>query len=508
MAVGLDTTVLNTALPTLSATLHASTSQLQWFTDAYNLVMAAVLLPAGLLGDRFGRKKLVIAALAVFGGSSLWCAYSTSPAELTAARAALGIGASFLIPLCVSVLLVLFEAHERQRAVAYLMTGNMVGIPLGPIIAGLMLRHFWWGSVFLINVPLVLTGLIAVTTLVPESRNPRASRLDLTGVGVSALGMIAVTYGVIQVGDHGWSDPQAIGPLLGGLAALAAFVPLERRVARSRDPLVDLGLFRSRGFTWGAILATVISFALFGMLFTTPQYLQAVLGADALGTGLRLLPMLGGLTAGVQLATRIKAGPKILVALGFALTAAGLFTGATSSATSGYGFTAAWLVIFGTGLGLAMPTSTMAAVGSLEKERSGAGSATVFAMRQLGSSIGVAILGTIVNSSYRSHVAVAGLPSPLAATVRASASSGVAVARRLGRADVLASVRAAFVHGMDVTLWVCGAMGALSVVLALAFLPGLTHRPGASARAGAAAVPPGGGARAGQPVPSDGAGLP
>jgi len=494
MAVGLDMTVLNTALPTLSSALHASTVQLQWFTDAYNLVLAAVLLPAGLLGDRFGRKRLVIGALVLFGGSSVWCAYSTSPAELTAARAALGVGAAFLIPLCVSVLLVLFEPHERQRAVTYLMTGNMVGIPLGPVVAGLLLRHFWWGSVFLINIPLVVAGLIAVTTLVPESRNPGASRLDLAGVLVSAAGMVAVTYGVIQSGDQGWGTARTLGPLIGGLLVLAAFIPLERHVAIARDPLVDLGLFRSRGFTWGAILATLVSFALFGMLFNTPQYLQAVLGADALGTGLRLLPMLAGLTAGVQLANQIAArtGPKIPVALGFALMAAGLFTGATTSVASGYGFTATWLVIFGVGLGIAMPTATMAAVGSLAKERSGAGSATVFAMRQLGSSVGVAILGTLVNSAYRSRLTAIPLPGPLAATARTSVTSGVAVARRLGRPDLLASVRAAFVHGMDLTLWICGGIGAVSVVLALALLPGRGLTPARQPAATPAEAPVGG----------------
>jgi len=501
MAVSLDMTVLNTALPTLSSALHASTSQLQWLLDAYNLVLAAVLLPAGLLGDRYGRKKLIVAALVVFGASSVWCAYSTSPAELTAARVALGIGAAFLIPLCMSVLVVFFEPHERQRAITYLTSVNMIGIPLGPVVAGLLLRHFWWGSVFLINVPLALAGLIAVTTLVPESRNPDASRLDLIGMLVSAVGMVALTYGVIQAGDQGWADAQALGPALGGLAVLAVFVPLERRVARDRDPLVDLLLFRSRGFTWGAILATLVSFALFGMLFDTPQYLQSVLGADALGTGLRLLPMLAGLTVGIQAANRIvvKTGPKIPVALGFGLSAVGLFAGATTTVATSYGFTAVWLVVFGTGLGLAIPTATMAAVGSLSKERSGAGSATVFALRQLGSSVGVALLGTLVNSGYRAAVGVTGLPGQLAATARASVSSGVAVARRLDRAGLLASVRAAFVHGMDVALWVCGGVGAVSMVLALAFLPGLT-RQASGAPSGEAAPSP-------VPVRADGADL-
>lgn len=469
-------TVLNVALPTLSTALNASTSQLQWFTDSYNVVLAAVLLPAGLLGDRFGRKKFVTGALVVFGAGSLWCAYSASPAELTAARAVLGVGAAFLIPLCVAVVLTLFEPHERSRAIGFIMLGNMTGIPLGPIIGGVLLQHFWWGSVFLINVPVVVVGLIAVTTQVPESRNPNASRLDLRGVLVSAVGMVAVTYGVIEAGDHGWGSARTLGPLVGGILVLGAFVPMERRIAQRRDPLVDFTLFRSRGFTWGAVLATIVSFALFGMMFNVPQFLQGVLGADALGTGLRLLPMLGAMMVGIQLGIRIaaKAGPKIPVALGFALTAVGLFVGATTSVSSGYGFTAMWLAIFGVGLGFALPTATLAAVGSLAKERSGSGSATVFALRQLGSSIGVAILGTIASSGYRGHVDAAGLPAATATAARASISSGVAVADRLGDGRLLTSVRAAFVHGMDTTLWVCGGISALAVVFAAALLPGLT----------------------------------
>lgn len=472
--VGLDATILNTALPTMSTALHASTSQLQWFVDSYNLVMAAMLLPAGLLGDRFGRKKMMLGALAGFGVGSVWCAYAGSPATLIAARAVLGVGAAFLIPLCLSIMLVLFEPSERHRAVSGITAANMIGFPLGPILGGVLLKHFWWGSVFLVNIPVVVIGLIAVVMLVPESRTPTPSRLDLPGVLISALGMVALTYGVIEAGDRGLGDARTLAILAGGVAVLAMFVLWERRIARRRMPLVDLSLFRSRGFTWGTILATVVSFAMFGLLFTTPQYFQAVLGADSLGTGLRLLPLALGLVAGVQTATRLvaKTGPKVPVAIGFTLIAAGLLIGATTGTGSSYGFAGLWIGILGVGLGFAMPTATMAALSAVPKERGGAGSALVMALRQLGSAIGVALLGALANSAYRGNLDVRGVADPLAQVARGSASAGVAVAHQTGSDRLLESVRSAFVHGMDITLWVCGGIGLVGLLFTLAVLPG------------------------------------
>jgi EmrB/QacA subfamily drug resistance transporter len=472
--VGLDTTVLNTALPTMSTALHASTSQLQWFVDAYNLVLAAMLLPAGLLGDRFGRKKMMLGALALFGAGSVWCAYAGTPATLIAARAVLGLGGAFLIPLCLSVLLVLFEPAERQRAVSGITAANMVALPLGPIVGGVLLKHFWWGSVFLVNVPVVVIGLVAVAALVPESRTPTRSRLDLVGVGISALGMVALTYGVIEAGDRGFADARTLGTLAGGTAALVLFVWWERRVTGHRLPLVDLALFRSRGFTWGTILATVVSFATFGLLFNTPQYFQAVLGTDSLGTGLRLLPMAVGLVVGVQGAARLapRTGPKLVAALGFALVVAGLLTGARTGTGSPYGFAAGWIAVVGIGLGLTMSTTTVAALSTVPKERGGAGSALIMALRQLGSAIGVAVLGALAGSIYRAHLDTHGLPDSLAHTAREGVPAGVAVAHRIGSTDLLASARSAFVHGMDVTLWVCAAIGVVGLVLTIVALPG------------------------------------
>jgi len=264
-------------------------------------------------------------------------------------------------------------------------------------------------------------------------------------------------------------------PLAAGLLLLGVFVLWERRVTRSRSgrPLVDPTLFLSPSFTWGAILATIVSFAMFGLLFAAPQYFQAVLGTDPLGSGLRLLPVIGGLFVGSQVAERIahRAGAKVPVATGFVLLVAGLILAALTSVSSGYWFAAIWISVMGLGLGFALPTAMDAAMGALSTERSGAGSALIMTFRQVGGTIGVAILGTILASSYRSGLAVSGLPASAATAARGSVSAGIAVATKLDSPSLLRSVQAAFVQGMDAMLWVCAGVALLGIVLTLALLP-------------------------------------
>jgi EmrB/QacA subfamily drug resistance transporter len=294
LVVGLDLTVLNLALPSMSVDLHASTGDLQWIVDAYSLVLAALILPAGLLGDRYGRKRLLVIALILFGAASLACAYSASVGELIAARAVLGIGAAAIFPLALSVLPVLFDGPDRQRAVAAIGGASMLSFPIGPIVGGYLLDHFWWGSVFLINVPVVVIALIAVTVLLPESRSAARPSIDVAGLLVSSSGLVALTYGFIKAGQDGWSDVTAVALIAVGVVALALLPLVERRVARrGGHPLADLRLFRSADFRWGTILATLMSFAMFGMFFALPQYFQDVRGANALGSGIRLLPLVG-----------------------------------------------------------------------------------------------------------------------------------------------------------------------------------------------------------------------
>jgi EmrB/QacA subfamily drug resistance transporter len=493
LVVGLDLTVLNLALPTIATDLHASTSDLQWISDSYSLVLAAVMLPAGLLGDRLGRKKVLLVALVLFGAASAACAYATGTGELIAARAVLGIGAAAIFPLSLSVIPVLFAPEERQRAIALMASATFISFPIGPVVGGYLLDHFWWGSVFLINVPVVALALIAVTILLPESRSAERPGVDVLGVILSSVGLAGLTYGFIKAGQDGWTDAAALATIAGGAAVLAVLVGWERWLTGRADdprggrvrPLIELRLFRSAGFTWGTILSTMVSFAMFGIFFVMPQYFQEVRGADALGSGLRLLPMVGGMIIGMIGGTRMASprraadgtasaplvSAKLLVTVGFTIMAAALAVGASTSASSGTGFAAAWFAVFGLGLGLAMPQAMNAAIGALSAERSGAGSALISALRQVGATIGVAILGTVLGSVYASHVTVSGLPAAVADAAKNSVAAGVAVAHQLNSAALLGSVRNAFVTGMDTMLWVCAGIALVSAVLAAIFLP-------------------------------------
>ena len=496
LVVGLDLFVLSLALPTLAVDLHASTGDLQWFVDSYSLVLAAALLPAGLLGDRIGRKKLLIAALAIFGVASVACAYSSSTGELIAARAVLGLAAAVILPLALAVLPVMFLPEERPRAIAVVGGATFIGYPLGPILGGWLLDHYWWGSVFLINVPIVVLALAAVTFLMPESRGSARLRLDVAGVLISSAGLAALTYGVIRAGQDGWSNSIAVTSMMAGALLLAAFVAWERLVGR-RDggqPLVDLSLFRSAGFTWGTTLSTMISFALFGLTFAMPQFFLDVKGLDSLASGIRMLPLIGGLAIGLGVGQRLqsprkshdggpprppRAGARPIGAGGFAIMGVALALGTTTSAASSAGFVSSWFAVTGLGLGMAMPTMLNAALSALTPERSGSGSALMTAMRQVGATIGVAVLGTVLNSVYRGKLGLTGLPSDVAAATRSSVGTGVEVALKLRSPQLLDAVHVAYASGVDVMLWVCAAIAIAAAVLAALFLP---RQPGISPR--------------------------
>jgi EmrB/QacA subfamily drug resistance transporter len=473
LVVGLDMTVLNVALPTIALDLHASSSQLQWFVDAYTLVMSAMLLPAGMLGDRFGRKRLTLASLAVFGIGSLWCAYAGSPASLIAARALLGLGSAVLIPLAMSAAVVLFEPEERPRAVMILGLSTMVGLPLGPIMAGVLLEHFWWGSVFLINVPVVAFAVAAVALCMPESRGESDRPIDWPGVFASGLGLLGVTYGVIEGPDQGWTDPGTWVPLVGGLVVLAGFLVWERRQRRA-VPVFDYAVWADPTFRWGAVGATVASLAMFGLMFVTPQYFHAVLGSDALGTGLRTLPMVGGLLVGMRgtmmLVQRVPA--RTLASTGFALTAVGLAVGATTDVSSGFLRCALWTALVGLGFGMALFSAQNQALMTLPRPRAASGSALIQALRQTGSVLGIAVLGAVLNDAYRSRVADLPVPADLHATVADSPQSGTTAVERLGDPGLVHGVQSAFVHGMDATLWVSAAVAVVGALVMWWRLPG------------------------------------
>ncbi len=416
-----------------------------------------------------------------------------------------------------AVLPVLFTAEERPRAIAAVGGATFLGYPVGPILGGWLLDHFWWGSVFLINVPVVVIAIVAVITLMPESRGTDTFGVDKVGIGISSAGLALLTYGLIKAGNDGWGDGAAIAAMAAGLAALAAFAWWERRISlrpagSGTLPLVDLKLFGSAGFTWGTVLATLVSFALFGLVFAMPQYFLDVRGLNSLGAGIRMLPMIAGLAVGLVIGQRLQTprkrgsrspsracagsdaraevtptppaltsappvSPKMLVAGGFLTMAVALALGTRTTVSTSPGFAASWFAVTGFGLGLAMPTALNVALAALSPARSGSGSALITAMRQVGGTIGVAVLGTVLATVYQSSLHLAGLPASAVAVIRHSVASGVAAARAAGSSTVLDVVRGAYVHGLDVMLWVCAGIAITSAVLALLFLPRWSDAP-------------------------------
>jgi len=474
IAFSLDLTVLNLALPTLSTALHASSNQLQWIIDAYALVLAVLTLPAGLLGDRYGRKKFMLIALAIFGAGSAICAYSHSVDSLIASRVMLGLGASFILPLAFSVLAIFFSDKERPKAIGVLMGGVFIAYPLGPILGGWLLTHFWWGSVFLINIPIVLFALVAVAILLPETSNPERKNIDFMGVALSSLGLTEITYGAIEAESKGWGNSHIVASLIAGTILLVLFVLWEKRIMRrGLQPLVDLTLFNSARFTWGTLLMTSVNFSLFGLLFLLPQYLEEVQGKNPAQAGYYLLPMIGGLIIGSVAMSKLIAriGAKFAMSAGFALMAIGLFLGTRTTVQASDLFIVAWTGIIGLGLGFAMPSAADAAIGALSPENSGKGSALVTAIRQVGGTLGVALLGTILGTSYRNHLVLSALPTRAATLARSSVAGGVAVAHAVHSPQLFQNVSTAFVDGMDIMLVVCGTIAVVAVIMALLFMP-------------------------------------
>ena len=475
LAVGLDGTVLSVALPTLAKALHASESDLQWFSSGYLLVLAAGMLPMGLLGDRYGRKKVMLGSLALFGAGSAACAYSRTVGEFLAARVVLGIAGAGIIVMALSALTVMFSEEERPKAVGIWAAANFVALPIGPILGGWLLTNYWWGWVFLLNVPVAMVGLTATAILVPDSRAAHPPGLDPTGVVLSVAGLVGVTYGLIEAGEHGWSNLGAWLLIAGGLVVIVAFFAWERSLNRRLDgePLLDLALFHSKAYLWGVVLAAVAILAMFGVLFTLPQYFQGVLGTTAMGSGVRLLPLIGGLLVGALPASTIAKllGTKLTVALGFVAIGVGLILGTTTSLSSGIGFVATWMALCGFGLGVAMATTSATALAELSQDQAGVGSAVLQALNKVGGPLGSAVLGSVLASAYVARLDLSRLPVASATAARQSVFGGDAVAHALRSSTLAESVHGAFVHGMDTALSVSAGIAFAGVLLALVFVP-------------------------------------
>lgn len=478
LVTGIDQTILNVALPTLVRDLHASTSQLQWIVDAYAVIFAGLLLTAGNLGDRFGARRLLFVGLAVFGGGSAACAAAGSSLELIMARGVMGVGGAMLMPATLSIITKVFtDPHERARAVGVWAGTSGLGVAIGPVVGGWLLDHYWWGSVFLVNVPVVAVALAGSLLIVPRIEGRRDSRPDVAGTALSILGLGTLLWGIIEAPTHGWSAISTIGTLAVGAALLAGFVVFE---LRCDHPMLDVRLFTHRAFAGASASLALALFALSGALFMLTQYLQFVLGNSALRTGLLIAPVslvmfFTAATAGFLIR---RAGSRALVAGGLAVVACGLLATSRLGAGAHYDQVVWRFLLLGGGIGLVMPPATDAVLGSLPVERAGVGSATNSTMIQVGGSLGVGVLGSLLATRYSTRMAavIAGhsMPEVARQAILSSLGGALAVAQRAGGTlgAALAHVAdAAFVSGMGLATLVGAVTAAVGALVALVVLP-------------------------------------
>lgn len=483
LVLGLDLTILFTALPTLSAKLGATTDQLQWMSAAYTLSLAGFMLPAGVLGDRFGRRRLLMLALVGFGVSSVIASQVTTANGLIAMRAVMGVSGAVILPLMQAMLPSMFEPDERQRALGFAGAGAFLGLPLGPLVAGFLLTHYAWGSIFLINAPVVVLALIGAWFFVPESKDANPRRLDWFGAILEVVGVTAVVYAIIEQPVHGWSDAQVYGPLIAGAALIAVFVAWELRIAY---PLVDLGLFRSARFSWATVAFIVVGFAMTGVLFVVSPFLQVVQGNDAQSTGLRLLPLVISMMAGALGSDWLNkmVGTKVMTAAGLLGGAASMLILSRATVDGGYGVVALSLAVMGASISMTMIPALDAILGALPEGETGGGSALTRTLQNVAGSLGVAIMGSMLNSAYQSNLSsqLAGLPAAVRSAAQASVAVAAAVAQHLPAAlaaRLLRAAQEAYVNGMSEVMLLTAGMMLVGAVLMAAFMP---------ARASSAAV--------------------
>jgi EmrB/QacA subfamily drug resistance transporter len=471
LVVVIDNTVLNTALPTLARVLPAGTSALQWITDAYSLCFAALLIPAGALGDRFGRKRSLVAGLSVYAVGSLAASTAGGAHTLIADRVVMGLAAAFVMPATLSILNSVFPPSERPQAIAAWSAVAGVGVVLGPTLGGALLSHFWWGSVFLVNVPLVAIALVGVARVVPESNASGTKRLDVVGTVLAAASLVAIVDAIIEAPDRGWTSALTLGEAALGLTILAGFIARE---LRSDHPLIDLRVFRSRSVSGAATAVGVIFFALFGSLFALTQYLQLVHGYSPFGAGMRALPFalaMGAVSPISALATK-RLGVRLVVAGGLVLMSLGLLALSTVGVHTAYPPLAGFVAIMGAGMGLVMAPASSIIMEAVPEDQAGAGSAVNDTVREVGGSLGIAVVGSIVAALYGHRLGGVmtqhGAPHSVVRTATGSVAAADEIAKRLGGpigSELGAAAHSAFTSAMGSGMRVAAAVALVGAVV-------------------------------------------
>ena len=480
-AINLDTTIVNVALPTLVRELHASTTQLEWIVDAYNLMFAALVLAAGNLGDRVGRKGVLLAGLGTFGVATVAGGLGSSPGELIAARAAMGVGAALIFPATLSLLTNVFtERGERARAIGLWGATTGVGIALGPIVGGWLLERDGWESVFFALAPIAAAAFVLLALYVPSSRDPEAPRADRPGLALSTAGMAALIYTIIEAPTYGWDAARSLAGFAAAAALLVAFIAWE---LRAESPMLDVGLFRNLRFSAASGAVTITFFALMGFIFLITLYFQFLKGYGPFSTGVRLLPVatLTGITSVAGTALAVRSSTKVVVSAGLVSLAAGFAWASTASVETSYVTIALQMVLIGSGIGLTSAPATESIMGAVPAAKAGVGSAINDATRILGGTLGVAVIGSIYASLYASRLTdglPAQLPEAAADTAHRSIGGAFGVAERLGatgHADLAGAVHdaasTAFFDGLQGAVLVAAGFALAGAAMAALLLP-------------------------------------
>ncbi|HUR85135.1 MAG TPA: MFS transporter [Solirubrobacteraceae bacterium] len=475
LVITMGNTILNVGLPTIRADLGATSSQLQWICDSYLLVFAGLLLAAGSLGDKFGRKRALVSGLVVFGIGSICAMLSQSSDALIASRALMGLGAAGIMPTTLSILTNIFPADERPKAIAAWAAVSGLGIAVGPISGGFLIEHFDWNSIFLINLPVVAVCLAGALILVPDSRDPDSPRIDVTGTFLSIVGLSAIVWALIEAPERGWAEPLILAMFAAGAAIAAAFVAWERH---TDHPMLDVGVFRNLRFSAASISITFVFFALMGVMYFLTTYLQSVLGYSALEAGIKMLPIAVGmiLTSKVSTSLTRRIGTKYVVSLGLGTVAVSMIMIARFDTGTSALEIAMALGTLGQGIGLAMAPATDAIMGALPRAKAGIGSAMNDVVREVGGTLGIAVLGSILASGYASGMddAVSTLPAGAAEAASDSVGAAHEIGAQLGGgagAQLVDSANSAFVGAMTTTASLSAAFAVAGALIALAFLP-------------------------------------
>lgn len=477
--VVVDNTIVNVALPRLSSDLGASTTQLQWIVDAYSLVFAGLLLAGGAIGDRLGRKGALQIGLVIFAAMSTLGAFSQNSGQLIAARAAMGIGAALVFPATLAILTNVFtDPTERAKAIGAWSAVSGAAVAFGPITGGLLLEHYWWGSVLLVNLPIVAVALIAGAILVPTSRDPEVGRFDIPGIVLSISGIGLLVFTVIEGPHWGWTSITTFGGFVVSLMLLVGFV---LRELRTDHPMLDVRVFRIARFSAAAGSIAVAFFALFGFIFLATQYFQFVRGYSTLSAGLHTLPfaIFAGITAPFAARLAMRFGPRRVIATGLLSMCIGLVIASTFTASTSYFGVVVWsMALMATGLSLVTSPATEAVMSSLPKEKAGAGAAVNDTTRELGGTLGVAVVGSVFASAYSPRIGEFlgqfPVPAEAIAAARDSVAAAIVVAGRAPQevqASITTAASSAFMDGMSIGCLVAAGVSLVGAISAFLLLP-------------------------------------